>query len=65
LLEALGLPAPLPQPVDAGQVVALCRVDKKVGGGAVGCVLIRGIGEPVRVADVAPSEIAAALDVIC
>ena len=64
LLEQLGLPTRLPQALDAGEVAALCRVDKKVVGGAVGFVLIRGIGEPVRVADVAPSEIAAALHVI-
>jgi 3-dehydroquinate synthase len=64
LLAQLGLPARVPGSVDAAEVSALCQLDKKTAGGAVQFVLIREIGEPVRVADVTPSEIAVALHAI-
>jgi 3-dehydroquinate synthase len=64
LLTRLGLPGHVPRPVDPADVLRLCRLDKKTVGGALQFVLIRGIGEPVRVADVTGAEIAAALDAI-
>ncbi len=64
LLERFRLPLRLPRPLEAADVVTACRLDKKVTGGAVNFVLLRRIGEPTRVADVAPAEFAAALDAI-
>jgi 3-dehydroquinate synthase len=64
LIARLGLPLQVPRPLDAPDFAAACRADKKVRGGAVNFVLIRGIGAPVRVADVTPAEIAAALTAI-
>jgi 3-dehydroquinate synthase len=65
LLAALGLPLRLLGPLDATQVAAACQVDKKAVGGVVHFVLIRGLGQPLRVADVTAAEIATALRVIC
>jgi 3-dehydroquinate synthase len=64
LLERLGLPLRLPQAVDLAQVVAACRLDKKVRHGAINFVLLRELGQPVRVADVSEAEISAALATI-
>ena len=64
LLGRLGLPLRLPRPVAAAAVQEVCAVDKKVAEGAVTFVLLRGVGEPVKVRDVTPAEIAAALEVI-
>jgi 3-dehydroquinate synthase len=64
LLTKLGLPVRLPRPVDPGEVLQLCRLDKKTVGGALQFVLISGIGQPVRAADVTGPEIAAALAAI-
>ncbi len=64
LMARLGLPVRLPRPVAAAAVQEVCAVDKKVAEGAVTFVLLRGVGEPVKVRDVAPGEIAAALEVI-
>jgi 3-dehydroquinate synthase len=64
LLTDLGLPLRVPRPVDPAEVVRLCRLDKKTVGGALHFVLLRGIGEPVRAADVTEGEIAAALKAV-
>lgn len=64
LLQRLGLPPRLPQAVDGVQVVAACRLDKKVRSGAINFVLLRDLGQPVRVADVSDAEIVAALGTI-
>lgn len=64
LIARLGLPMQVPRPLDAADVAAACRADKKVKAGAVNFVLIRGIGAPVRIADVTAAEIAAALTAI-
>ena len=64
LLRRFHLPVGLPRALAAGDVCAACRVDKKVRAGAVGFMLVRGLGEPCRVADVTNAEIAAALRVV-
>lgn len=64
LLSRLGLPLRLPRPLEARDVSAACRLDKKVRGRAVDFVLIRALGEPLRAADASEGEIAAALRVI-
>ncbi len=64
LLARLGLPVRLPRPVAAVAVQQVCAVDKKTADGAVTFVLLRALGDPVKVRDVTPAEIAAALEVI-
>lgn len=64
LLGHLGLPVRLPKRLDAAKIIAACRLDKKVSGGAVNFVLLGAVGKPERVSDIAAAEIAAALDVI-
>ena len=64
LLDRLGLPTRLPQPVDPGKVAEVCRMDKKVRGGAVHFVLLRAIGETMRASDVTDAEIEAAVGMI-
>jgi len=64
LVEALGLPTRLPALIAAEDVIAACRLDKKVRGGAIRAVLVRKIGEPEQVAGVGEEEIAGALPVI-
>ncbi len=61
LFERLGLPTRLPRALNSADVLATCRMDKKVRAQAVTFVLIRGAGEPVRVTDIADAEIVAAL----
>ena len=64
LLARAGLPAHLSRPLAAEDVWAACQVDKKVRGGAVNFVLLRALGAPERVADVAAEDLAAALRVV-
>lgn len=64
LLERLRLPTRLSRAVGADAIWHYCAVDKKNQAGAVNCVLIRSIGEPVRVRDVTADEVAAALSAI-
>ncbi len=64
LLARLGLPDRLPRSLSAEAVCATCRVDKKVRGAAVNFVLVRALGDPVRVADISDAEIAAAIGTI-
>ncbi|HMQ15303.1 MAG TPA: 3-dehydroquinate synthase [Phycisphaerae bacterium] len=46
LLATLGLPTRLPRPVSVDEAWAAARVDKKVRGGVVRCVLLRGPAQP-------------------
>ena len=62
LIKQLGLPTHLPQRLDAREVAAVAGMDKKVREGAVNFILLRGLGEPVRLADVSTEEIGAALE---
>ncbi|MEP0845187.1 MAG: 3-dehydroquinate synthase [Phycisphaerae bacterium] len=64
LLAALGLPQRLPRPLDAAEVAAACRMDKKTESGATHFVLISNLGAPQRVSNVLDEELAAALEVI-
>ncbi len=64
LLRRLGLPVRLPEPVSPADVLAACAVDKKNRAGAIHFVLLKALGAPVRVADVTPAEVEAALPVI-
>jgi 3-dehydroquinate synthase len=64
VLARLGLPQRLPRAVGAADVLAACRIDKKVRAGAVNFVLLAGLGQPVRVADIADAEIEAALAIV-
>lgn len=64
LLERLGLPPRLPRVIDPAAVAALCRSDKKVRAGRVNCILLRDVGQPERVTDVAEEELGAALAVV-
>ena len=64
LIERLELPTRLPRALDPDDVVATCEMDKKVRGDAVNYVLVRALGEPVRLADISRDEIAAALQVV-
>lgn len=63
LLEAFGLPVRLPRGLGASAVWEACQVDKKVRSGAVHFVLLRDIGETLRIADVTADEVAEALRV--
>ncbi|MGD8453735.1 MAG: 3-dehydroquinate synthase [Phycisphaerae bacterium] len=64
LLGRLGLPVRLPRPLAAGDVVRVCRHDKKVRGGAIHFILLTGLGQTVRVGDVTDAEIAGAVEVL-
>jgi 3-dehydroquinate synthase len=64
LLARLGLPARLPHAVDAYAIVAACRMDKKVRGGTVNLVLIRNVGQTIRVSDVLDDEIVGAVQAV-
>jgi len=64
LLTRCGLPTVLPRTVQANDVWAACQVDKKVRSAAVNFVLLRSLGEPVRVDDISFDQVCAALRVI-
>ena len=64
LLDRLGLPTRLPRRLEPAEVVAACRMDKKVRGGRVNFVLISAPGQTVRVADVTDEEIIAAVETL-
>lgn len=64
LLERLGLPTCLPRAVPPQDVLAACRLDKKVRAGAVHMVLLEDLGRPRRAADVTETEVAASLRAI-
>lgn len=63
LLGRFGLPQRLAGAANAEQIVAACRMDKKNRGGAIECVLLRGLGATERVA-VTESELAQGLEAI-
>lgn len=56
-LAKLGLPTRLPQRLDSGALISAVRLDKKNRGGSASMVLLRAVGESVRVDGVAESEI--------
>jgi 3-dehydroquinate synthase len=64
LIERLGLPTRLPRALAPEAVVDTCGLDKKARAGAAHFVLLQGLGQPLRVADVADEEIAAALQIV-
>lgn len=64
LTVALGLPSEVPRPIDNATVLNATRLDKKNRAGAVGYVLLRGLGKPQIVHDVTDAEVAAALAII-
>jgi 3-dehydroquinate synthase len=64
IIERLGLPTRLPRALAAEEVAETCGLDKKVRGGAVNFVLLRGLGAPQRIADISDEEIAEALRVV-
>ena len=64
LLARLGLPVALAQPVQPDDVWAACQVDKKVRDAAVHFVLVRSVGDPMRVTDISAAEVARALQAI-
>lgn len=64
LLEKIGLPVRLAEPLDVPRVVAETQRDKKRIGDALHFVLLAGIGRVMRVTDVRDEEIEAGLEVI-
>ncbi len=64
LLAHLGLPVALARPLPPADVWAACQVDKKVRDAAVHFVLVRSVGDPMRVTDVSAAEVARALQAI-
>ena len=64
LLQQLRLPERVPRAMNPGQVVNACRLDKKVRDGSINFVLLRELGQPMRVGDVSDTEIVAALGAI-
>jgi 3-dehydroquinate synthase len=61
LLEKLGLPIVVPPGMDASQLLALMRLDKKNVAGTLRLILWRGIGQAEIVAGVAETEVLATL----
>ncbi len=61
LLEAAGLPVAVPPGMDAPQLLALMRLDKKNTAGTLRLILWRGIGKAEIVAGVAEAEVLAVL----
>ena len=61
LLEAVGLPVAVPPGMDAQQLLALMRLDKKNTAGTLRLILWRGIGKAEIVVGVAESEVLAVL----
>jgi 3-dehydroquinate synthase len=64
LIERLGLPTRLPRALAAEEVAEAYQLDKKVRGGVVHFMLLKGLGELTRVRDVSEEEIAEALRVV-
>lgn len=64
LIAHVGLPTKLPRAIGRGELLAAVHLDKKVQGGAVHLILLRGMGKPERVIDVSDDEIAASLEAI-
>lgn len=64
LLAKLRLPVRLPQTLSAEDIWRACQQDKKVQDGQVHFVLLRGVAQPERVADVSVEEVAEALQVV-
>jgi 3-dehydroquinate synthase len=64
LLVRFGLPTRLPCALRIEDVIDRCRADKKTRGGMLNFVLLRGLADPIRVADVSPAEIHAVLSTI-
>ena len=62
LLEKLGLPTSIPTGMDAQQLLALMRLDKKNIAGSLRLILWRGIGRAEIVAGVAEAQVLATLD---
>ena len=61
LLEKLGLPTSIPPGMDAQQLLALMRLDKKNTAGSLRLILWRGIGRAEIVAGVGEAEVLAVL----
>ncbi len=61
LLEQLGLPTAIPPGMDAQQLLALMRLDKKNSAGQLRLILWRGIGRAEIVAGVADADVLAVL----
>ena len=62
LLEQLGLPSAIPPGIDAQQLLALMRLDKKNSAGQLRLILWRGIGRAEIVAGVAEADVLAVLE---
>jgi 3-dehydroquinate synthase len=62
LLEKLGLPTSIPSGMDARQLLALMRLDKKNTAGSLRLILWRGIGRAEIVGGVAEAQVLATLD---
>ena len=62
LLEQLGLPSAIPPGMDAQQLLALMRLDKKNSAGQLRLILWRGIGRAEIVAGVAEADVLAVLE---
>ena len=62
LLEKLGLPTTIPSGMDARQLLALMRLDKKNTAGSLRLILWRGIGRAEIVGGVAEAQVLATLD---
>lgn len=65
LIERSGLPIRLGRLPSMDAVIAAARLDKKVQGGAVHMVLLRGLGRPERVTDIRDAEIEESVARIC
>ncbi|MFN0136517.1 MAG: 3-dehydroquinate synthase [Phycisphaerae bacterium] len=64
LIARVGLPTRLPRAIGRAELLAAAHLDKKVQGGAVHLILLRGLGRPERVADITDDEIASSLEAI-
>ncbi|HEY0197111.1 MAG TPA: 3-dehydroquinate synthase [Rhodanobacter sp.] len=62
LLEKLGLPAAIPAGMDAQQLLALMRLDKKNTAGTLRLILWRGVGQAEIVAGVSEQQVLATLN---
>jgi 3-dehydroquinate synthase len=64
LLQRFDLPTHLPRRLAPADIWTACQMDKKNRGAAVNFVLLRGLADPVRVADVTAAEVERALEII-